>query len=362
MSNYTGNFTDSVTFDGRQKTAISVRDGVLEYLGAELGMEPADKVFTVYRSPAQIARVSPVMDGLPLTDEHVTVGSDVTDKQGSVQSSEVIDFADGNDSRLAVQNRIDLSDAMLDTLQSGKRELSLGYGAELAPHDKYDFQQVNIKPHHLAVVDKGRCGAGCSFLDKLANHEEPDMGDKNKGPDMQALKDSIAELSADQRKELGFGDEEKPAVSFKDAPTASQVVELLGSFEADQISEVSDEIKALMGTTDAKGSDDKGDEVPVTDTAQFRDAVASAVAGETKRYAQVVDKARQFVADDYDFADKSADQIMRDALATEHGSTAFEDAELPVAFKLLRKSASQLKTFGDSVTKGKFTKLADKEF
>ena len=48
-------FSDAVTYDGQMKAAISVRDGVLEYLGSELGMSPADKIFYVYRSPATIA-------------------------------------------------------------------------------------------------------------------------------------------------------------------------------------------------------------------------------------------------------------------------------------------------------------------
>ena len=47
---------------------------------------------------------------------------------------------------------------MLDTLNAGKKELSLGYDARLIPSDKYDFEQRDIVPHHLAVVEAGRCG------------------------------------------------------------------------------------------------------------------------------------------------------------------------------------------------------------
>jgi hypothetical protein len=43
-------FNDAVEYDGAMKAAISVRDGVLEYLGSELGMEPAERIFFVYRS------------------------------------------------------------------------------------------------------------------------------------------------------------------------------------------------------------------------------------------------------------------------------------------------------------------------
>jgi len=55
---------------------------------------------------------------------------------------------------------------------------------------------------------------------------------------------------------------------------------------------------------------------------------------------------------------------MRDALATEHGDTKFTDAELPVAFKLLKAQGSNLKNFGDGAAdaqEGRFSKQADKE-
>ena len=36
-------FADRVEVDTQNKTAISVRDGVLEYMGSEIGMEPEDE-------------------------------------------------------------------------------------------------------------------------------------------------------------------------------------------------------------------------------------------------------------------------------------------------------------------------------
>jgi len=83
------------------------------------------------------------------------------------------------------------------------------------------------------------------------------------------------------------------------------------------------------------------------DSKAFKDAVASAVKGEVKRYAQVVTKARNFLDADYDFSDKSANQVMADSLATQ-STDKFEDSELPVAFKLLRKPNTDYSQFGDT--------------
>jgi len=41
-----------------------------------------------------------------------------------------------------------LSDAMQATVDAGKRELSLGYMADL--DDDYDFEQLDIVPHHFS--------------------------------------------------------------------------------------------------------------------------------------------------------------------------------------------------------------------
>jgi len=50
---------------------------------------------------------------------------------------------------------------------------------------------------------------------------------------------------------------------------------------------------------------------------------------------------------DYDFSDKSANRVMADALSTQ-STDKFEDSELPVAFKLLRKPNTDYSQFGDS--------------
>jgi hypothetical protein len=92
---------------------------------------------------------------------------------------------------------------------------------------------------------------------------------------------------------------------------------------------------------------DEGEKENFADSAAFKDAVSSAVKGEVKRYAQVVNKARNFVDAEYDFAGKTANAVMRDALATQ-STDKFEDAELSVAFKLLRKANTDYSQFGDT--------------
>jgi hypothetical protein len=96
-----------------------------------------------------------------------------------------------------------------------------------------------------------------------------------------------------------------------------------------------------------------GDPVKVTDSMRkvlaqkFGDATRRAVDSAVKVHASVIDKARTILPETYSFADKSTAQLMRDALAVEHGSQKFSDSELSVAFKLLKKSGGEYQNFGD---------------
>jgi hypothetical protein len=342
-------FADIATYSDTERTAVSIRDGVLEYLGAEIDLELPDKIYTVYRSPATIANAAYAMAGIPLTGEHVSLDGPAPSDGGRVESSTVIDQIDEpTHSRLAVQNKLAVSDS-LQTKLKDKRQLSLGYEADLVPHSKWDYEQVNIVPHHLAAVSDGRCGPLCSFLDRKP--KEKNMPKKGK-----AFFDAEGQVNLEQIVEI-----------------ATALPEAIKKVPVDQLKKIMPSLQQIMmyakeqGAVEeapAEGEEDMTDEEAAAkkeapaaeedkpkenfaDSKAFKDAVASAVKGEVKRYAQVVTKARNFLDADYDFSDKSANQVMADSLATQ-STDKFEDSELPVAFKLLRKPNTDYSQFGDT--------------
>lgn len=348
-------FSDSVQYDGAMKTAVSVRDGVLEYLGSELGMEPADKIFYVYRSPATIASAASLMPGIPLLGDHIEPGTEGEGATSKVESASLIDaFDEATASTLAIRNMVSVDEAMQQELESGKRELSLGYTGSLVPHDKYDFEQRDIIPTHLAVVERGRCGSGCRFLDRKPNPEATMPKKLHK-----AFCDAEGALSLSQIVELAAGLPEaiKNVPADKLAELLPALQEIMAVAEAAGVkSEPAAEPAAADPVTDEDPKpDEKADPMPITDSAAFKDAVKGAIATAVKDHAIVIDKARDFVDEAYCFTDKSTVQIMRDALAVEHGATQFTDAELPVAFKLLKKASQDYKTFGDHAAEGGLT-------
>ena len=350
-------FADLAVYSETARTAVSVRDGVLEYLGAELDLEPLDKVFTVYRSPATIANAAYAMAGIPLTDEHVSMEGPALDSGSRVESSVVIDQLDeSTHSRLAVQNKLAVNDT-LQLLLKDKRQLSLGYEADLVPHSRWDFEQINIAPHHLAAVPAGRCGSLCSFIDRRPDTPvKPQEGDTMEPKKLiKAFTDAEGSVSLEQIVEIATGLPE----AIRKVPV-DQLVKLMPamqeimSYAKEQGAMPAEEPEMEMEGEDMEGEEKEtmdeekeGDKENFADSSKFKDAVASAVKGEVKRYAEVVNKARNFVDAEYDFAGKTANDVMRDALATQ-STDKFEDAELSVAFKLLRKANTDYSQFGDT--------------
>lgn len=393
MKKVYAHFRDTLIYDGKEKTAVSVRDGVLEYLGAEIGYEPADKVFKVYRSPATIANAAQLMRGIPVTNDHVDLSRPVDESKGEVLTSRMIDLdMPVEKARIGVLNTLRIDGDLQAYLDAGKRELSLGYNAALIPapmESDFDLEQIEILPHHLAVVNAGRCGSVCSFIDHSKTEGSTDMTKKT---------------DKDKKLHKAFTDEGGAPSLTEIVAIAQSLPEALKTLPADKLMEVMpmlQEIVAMSGATapaettgdedpaakTEETTDEGGEEKPlsqaVTDSKAFKDAVAAAakkvkitdskefadaVAAETKKqtaaaiakHVAVMDKARQFLPEDFKYEGKTTAQVMKEAVATEHGKQEFSDSELEVAFKMLKVKPSSYKNFGDAKT-GKFTALADKE-
>ena len=365
---FVGHFRDSVVFNPTEKTALSVRDGELEYLGLELGLEPPDKLFKVYRSPATIANVAGPMRGLPVTDGHVSLDVPPPTSGGFVHESEMVDTVDPvTKTTIAIRNRISVSDTLLAAIESEKSELSLGYNAELVPSEReeFDFEQRNIRPHHLAAVPRGRCGPMCSFIDRLP-YEQPETDPMSKTKLHKAFCDAEGQMNLQQIVELATALPEAiksvPVDQLTELlPALQQIVEAAKSVipEEETATSTEGDTTSIEGdTTSAEDEDAMTAEEEKKD--EFSDAaIAKRVDQANRNHAKVIDKARDFLPADYKFADKSTADIMRDALKTVDNEQ-FSNSELPMAFKLLKKPAADYRKFGDKQP-GSFAALQDKE-
>jgi len=303
----------------KNRKAVSVRDGYQEYLGVEIGLEPKNKIFKIYRSRKTIEEVSRKLNGLAVTDGHIELKDNIDNSLiiGKVSNSKLIDDKDENtDTTVSIENTITFNDKVIEY-----EELSLGYFAELKKHNIYDFEQVDIVPHHLAVVEAGRCGDKCKFKDEGTGMEE-----LLKVWDKLTLIQKSDFLAKHQPKKDEEAVKEEPKKEMKDTAEFKLAVQSAKS-------------EAL---SDFKDSD------------EFKTIVKA----EANARAEVIEKAKNFLDSKYNFADADTVKIMRDAVATMHGDE-FKDNEIPTAFKMLKKT-EQYKEFGDANLSG-WDKIAEEE-
>lgn len=166
-------FYDSVELRGQPQltkdgylvaTARVARTGIQLYTGDELG-KPDMPVVRVYRPESSVfdTRSLHSFAYRPMTNDHpaepVTAASWKRDAIGQA-GGEVM--RDGDHIRVPL---IMMDAAAIADYNAGKRELSVGYEADLDwtpgitdSGEEYDAIQTNIRANHIALVDKGRAG------------------------------------------------------------------------------------------------------------------------------------------------------------------------------------------------------------
>lgn len=114
------------------------------------------------------------LNGKPVTDDHPPV--DVDPKNWRFYTRGMVvnpRRGEGEHKSFLVADLIILDHDLIEDIESGKREVSCGYNPDYLQmlDDRGEpvageGEQVNIIYNHLALVDRGRCGARCSIGDR----------------------------------------------------------------------------------------------------------------------------------------------------------------------------------------------------
>ena len=179
-------FTDNTTLANTRLTTdgylvgnvACAKVGVQTYHGSEVG--GGSGLINVYRDESEVFALDSLASfvGKPVTNDHPPVEVKASNwKQFAVGSIGEGVLRDGEHIKVPVT----LMDAeTIKAVQNGKREISMGYTAELewvdgvtADGTAYQAKQKNIRINHLAIVDKGRAGATCRFGDALWGDTSP---------------------------------------------------------------------------------------------------------------------------------------------------------------------------------------------
>jgi len=137
----------------------------------ELKLDPK-KEYMLLRDPDELKAAASRFDGQPLLDDHIPHDADNPRKMhvaGSIGSG---CYFDGEYIRTPLLSVWDQKD--IDAIESEeKRELSCSYAydpvmeAGVFKGLRYDGRMVNIRPNHVALVQKGRAGRDVLVMDAL---------------------------------------------------------------------------------------------------------------------------------------------------------------------------------------------------
>jgi hypothetical protein len=148
------------------------------YLGREipdwdsLGLNP-DKVYKLYRDPAELQQAAHTFNNLPLLSRHIAVTADD-------HPSELVIGSTGTDAEFVnpyLKNSLVVwpEDAIRDIESEDKKELSSAYRyrADMTPGEiqgeKYDGVMRDIVGNHVALVKEGRAGSDVVVGDSKEN-------------------------------------------------------------------------------------------------------------------------------------------------------------------------------------------------
>lgn len=364
-------FTDRLAFDGLRQTEDGylvadvrvARTGLQEYLGVELGRPDLSRV-AVYRPEEEVFGRDAMNSYAhrPVSNDHPPV---------PVNASNWKDYAVGQTGGDVVRDgefvRVPmvLMDAKtIKDVQGGKRELSMGYDAEVifvdgtTPDGKaYQAVQRGMKMNHLAIVDAARGGNQLRIGDKrdpvAVDHAHPPkpigghlMADNRKvvidGLTIETTEQGAQALEKLQRQLKDSSDnwmKEKDAMKkemdAKDAELATKDAEL-EKMKAGQMSDAQIDARVaaradlitkakLVADADYTGKSE----------AEIRKAAVTVRIGD----AAIAGKSEAYIEARFDALLDSKPDPVRVALATRDGSTAVNDNGYAKSVADLQKGA-----------------------
>ncbi len=183
--------------------AAVARTGIQEYLGSEVG-RPDMPIVRVYRPEEEVFSRDSLNSYAhrPMTNNHPD-GPVVSKnwRQHSVGQTGGEVVRDGEFVRVSM---VLMDQAAIDDYKSGKRELSMGYSAEIEFVDgvtpdgeQFDAIQRSLKMNHLALVDKARGGDRLRIGDRSGPDADNNGPTENQPKGANTMADNLRKVVLD---------------------------------------------------------------------------------------------------------------------------------------------------------------------
>lgn len=253
------------------------KEGVFPYSGAQIGLDPPDRIFKVYRPAEELQKAETLksFELVPFINEHAMLG----DYGVPAESKGVLGVVGQNVKFNAPYLTADIKifgNKMKDLLERGKNNISAGYSFDLDNTsgnfngENYDCIQRNIRCNHIALVQEGRCGKDVRVLDK--NDIIPDAlplnlnsGDKNMQISSEELAELVKNLTARVDKLESFKDKLKPYEEKEHGTSLDEEEENAEMAEKEQFAETAenplkeDDVAEVAEPEDEEVAKDEGD-------------------------------------------------------------------------------------------------------
>lgn len=153
---------------------VVTKAGVFPYMGKEISPElKENEVYYVYRPEEELNSLETLesLKLLPFINDHEMLGENFTPAEEKGVDGVIGDNVYYKDGKVYADLKI-FSESMKNDIESGKKELSLGYlcNYELTSGEfdgcKYDAVQKNIRGNHIALVAEGRTGPEARVMDR----------------------------------------------------------------------------------------------------------------------------------------------------------------------------------------------------
>ncbi len=213
---------------------------------------------------------------------------------------------------------------LINDISSGKEELSIGFRTEVKniagdfEGEHYDSQQTNIQINHIAVVDRGRAGHSIRLTGDSASMLIQDKRTETK-MDTEIVRLDGREITVNS-KDASFVKETDRKIYKQDAAENDEISKLKAT--------IADLKKQLAAAKNGKDDNGKDKESELAKSKAKTDALEKELQDTKAKFSpeninkrvnnrvRLQQDAAEYLANDYDFADKSDRQIKVDAIKT----------------------------------------------
>lgn len=213
---------------------------------------------------------------------------------------------------------------LINDISNGKEELSIGFRTEVKniagdfEGEHYDSQQTNIQINHIAVVDRGRAGHSIRLTGDSASMLIQDRRTETK-MDTEIVRLDGREITVNS-KDANFVKEADRKLYKQDAADNDEISKLKAT--------IADLKKQLAAAKSGKDDNGKDKESELAKSKAKTDALEKELQDTKEKFSpeninkrvnnrvRLQQDAAEYLANDYDFADKSDRQIKVDAIKT----------------------------------------------